>query len=218
MIKKFYAWLYKATARADEKGEYSGGRIQGAVRQAVLGLCIASAGKALEIGTGSGLFLLKLASQNPDLKIWSVDTDEGFLDEVAKKIKRNGLNNIHLLRQDARSLSFDRDTFDTVICINFFIDANEDLIVGVLEEMKRVSKPSGRIIFEFRNSRNIFFRLKYKFAKYYDDTAPSVLYTYKPEQFDAILKKLDLEIVNKKYIGFPIDRYAPIIIVEARKR
>ena len=218
MLKKLYAWLYKATARADEKGEYSGGRIQGAIRESVLDLCRGSAGKTLEIGTGSGLFLVKLASQNPNLKIWSIDTDEELLDEVANKIKDKELGNIHLLRQNAQELTFDRDTFDSVICINFFIDVDMDFIVKILKESKRVLKPSGRIIFEYRNSRNLLFRLKYKLAKYYDDSAPYPLYTYHPEQIDAILKELDLEVVNKKYIGFPIDKYAPIIIIEARKK
>ena len=218
MLKKIYAWLYKATARADEKGEYSGGRIQGAIRESTLGLCAGLTGKALEIGTGAALFLTKLASQNPRLEIWSVDTKQEFLDEAAKKIEHKGLGNIHLLRQNAQNLSLDADTFDAVICINFFLDVDMDFIIGILKEMKRVLKSSGRIIFEFRNSRNLFFRLKYKFAKYYDASAPCPLYTYYPEQIDTILKDLDLEVVNRRYIGFPIDRYAPIIIVEARKR
>lgn len=218
MIKKLYSWLYKMTAREDEKGEYSGGLIQGAIREAVLELCGGFTGKTLEIGTGAGLFLIKLASQNPGLKIWSVDTSDEFLDRVAKKIDEKGLGNIHLLHQNAQDMSFDDDYFDVVICINFFVDMDMGSAIRVLKEIKRVSRATGRIIFEFRNSRNAFFRLKYKLAKYYDLSAPYPLYTYHPDQIDKVLEGLGLEIIDKKYIGFPIKRFAPIIIVEARKR
>lgn len=218
ILSRWYTWLYKATAREDEKGEYSGGRIQGAIRQMVLGLCDGITGQALEIGTGTGLFLLKLALRNPDLKIWSVDSKDEFLVRSAKKMEDKNLHNVYLLHEDARKLSFDDDTFDLVICINFFIDSDIDLVIGTLKEMKRVSKTSGRIIFEFRNSRNLLFRLKYALAGYYDPTAPTTLYTYNPDKFDGILKDLNLEVLSKKYMGFPIKYFAPIIIVEARKR
>jgi ubiquinone/menaquinone biosynthesis C-methylase UbiE len=218
MIKKLYSWLYKLTARPDEKGEYSGGFIQGAIRESALGLCERLTGKALEIGTGAGLFLIKLASQNPGLKISSIDTSDEFLDVVAKKIEKNGLDNIRLLHQNAQHMSFDDDSFDVVICINFFIDMDVESMIMVLKEIKRVSRAAGRIIFEFRNSRNAFFRLKYKLAKYYDPSAPYPLYTYHPDHIDKILEGLGLEVIRKVHIGFPVKCFAPIIIVEAKKR
>jgi len=218
MIKKLYSWLYKMTAREDEKGEYSGGIIQGAIRETVLGLCAGISGKALEVGTGAGLFLIKLALHNPGLKIWSIDTSDEFLDAAAKKIEEKGPGNIHLLHQDAQDMSFDDDSFDLVICINFFINTDMESAVRVLKEIKRVSRASGRIIFEFRNSRNALFRLKYKLAKYYDPSAPYPLYTYDPGRFDNILEELGLKVIGKKYIGFPIRAFPPIIIVEAQKR
>ncbi len=218
MIKRLYSWLYKATARKGERNEHFGGFIQSAIRDAALKLCVSTSGRALEVGTGSGLFLIRLALQNPGLKIWSIDTNDEYLDATAKKIASRGLSDIHLLCQDARGTSFDEGFFDVVICINIFLDVNMESVVMVLREMKRITRSSGRIIFEFRNRRNIFFRLKYKLARYYDPSAPYPLYTYDPGRIDDIIKNLNLEIVDKKYLGFPIRRFAPIIIVEARKR
>ncbi len=217
MIKKVYSWLYKATSKKDERGESFGGLIQGAVRKEVLGLCSGSSGKALDIGTGSGLFVIKLASQNPALKIWSIDTNDEYMDLTAKKIAERSLENIHLLQQNAQEMSFDDDSFDLVICINLFLDMNMETVIRVLKEMKRVCKESGRIIFEFRNSRNSLFRLKYKLAKYYDPSAPYPLYTYDPEKIDEILRNLEMRVTDKRYIGFSVKRFAPVIIVEARK-
>lgn len=217
MIKKVYSWLYKATSRKDERGESFGGMIQGAVREEVLGLCRGSSGKALDIGTGSGLFVMKLAVQNPELKIWSVDTNDEYLDAVAGKMEEKAIGNVHLLHQDAQEMTLDDNNFDLVVCINLFLDMNMEAVIRVLKEMKRVCKESGRIVFEFRNSRNGLFRLKYKLAKYYDPSAPYPLYTYSPEQIDEILRNLGLEVTDKKYIGFSVKSLAPVIIVEARK-
>ncbi len=99
--------------------------------------------------------MIKLASQNPGLKISSIDTSDEFLDVAAKKIEKNGLGNIRLLHQNAQDMSFDDDSFDVVICINFFVDVDAASMTRVLKEIKRVTRASGRIIFEFRNSCRI---------------------------------------------------------------
>jgi ubiquinone/menaquinone biosynthesis C-methylase UbiE len=219
MIKRLYSWLYNITSRRGEKGEYSGGLIQSAIRDVALNLCVSRPGdRALEIGTGSGLFLMKLASKNPLLKIWSIDTSDERLDAVAKKIAQKSLVNIHLLRQNAQETSFDDDYFDLVVCINLFLDMDKESVIRVLKEMKRVSRASGRIIFEFRNSRNALFRLKYRAARFYDSSAPYPLYLYDPDRIAKILDDLDLEVIGNTHLGFPVKRFAPIIILEARKR
>ena len=217
MLKRLYSWLYKATGRPDEKGEYSGGLIQGIVRDSALRLCRGQSGRALEIGTGTGLFLARLAHENPRLKISSIDTNDAYLDRASAKLRALGVENVRLLHQDAQEMSFDNESFDLVICINLFLDVGMEYMIRVLNQMRRVSKPSGRIIFEFRSSRNALFKLKYKLARHYDPSAPYPLYTYDPNMIDRILKDMDLRIVKKTYIGFPIRYFAPIIMVEAGK-
>ena len=218
MIKKIYAWLYKATARSDERGESFGGYVQGAVRAKTLETLGAPSGKVLEIGSGSGLFLMKLAIQNPALEAYGVDTADGLVEQVKEKARARGIANLQLSCQSGAKVSFADGYFDIVVCINLFLDMNKDGVIAVLKEMKRVCKPSGRIIFEFRNARNALFRLKYRLARYYDPSAPYPLYTYYPEDIDRILDELGLAVVLKEYMGFPIKRFAPIIIVEVRKR
>ncbi len=217
MIKKLYRWLYRVTSKPDERGEYSGGRWEGAVRKNTLELCKGIKGKALEIGCGAGLFALKLAAQEPALEVWAVDNNEARVLEAKAKAAEKGLKNIHLTVQDAAMLSFDEGFFDAVICINLFLNVNIDSAAALLKNMKRVCRPSGRLIFEFRNSRDIFFVLKYKLARYYDDTAPYPLYTYDPALIERILKDLGLSVIEKKFVGSPFKRFAPIIIIEVRK-
>lgn len=217
MIEGLYRWLYRATARSDERGEYSGGRWEGLVRQHALALCKGARGKLLEIGSGAGLFVLKLAAQEPGLEVWGVDTNEAMLDEVDVKARALDLKNVRLEMQDARTLLVSDETFDTVVCINLFLNIDLGSVRAVLQEMKRVCKTGGRLIFEFRNSRNLFFVLKYKFARYYDTTAPYPLYTYSPGAIEALLKELGLTVKTRVSLGFPVKGLAPIILIEAVK-
>lgn len=218
MIQKIYKWLYRITSRRDARGEVFGGCIQSAVRDSALEACKGLEGRILEIGSGSGLFLMKLALQNPGCEIVGVDLNEALLETTRKKIESKEISNITLFPYDATSLAFPDNSFDAVVCINFFLDMNIDSMIKVLNQMKRIVKTGGRIIFEFRNSRNLLFRLKYKLAKYYDPSAPYPLYTYDPKRIEEIIADLNLTVIRRMYIGFPVKKIAPIILIEARKR
>jgi len=218
MLKRLYHWLYRVTSRPDERGEYSGGRVEGLARSQALELCKGSIGKALEIGFGSGLFVIKLAAQGPGLEVWGIDNNGLLVDHVLRKAADKELTNLRLAVEDAKHLSFTDETFDKVVCINLFLNIGFEAMTAVLKEMKRVCKREGRLIFEFRNSRNIFFVLKYKLAKYYDTTAPYPIYTFDPDRVDALLGELGLKAVRKRSLGFPVKWFAPIIFIEAEKR
>jgi ubiquinone/menaquinone biosynthesis C-methylase UbiE len=217
MIKKFYSWLYRVTSRPDEKGERFGGRLQGAVRMGALELCRGVRGKALEIGFGSGLFVLKLAAQESGLEVWGVDNNGTLLDQVLRKAADKELSNLRLAVEDAKHLSFGDGTFDAVLGINLFLNLDATATKALLLEMKRVCKSSGKIIFDYRSSRNLLFVLKYKLVRFYDPTAPYPLYTQSPEQIEKLLKEVGLSISRSVFLGFPIKYCAPIVLVEAKK-
>ena len=69
MIPKVYYWLHKKFSKPDERGEYSAGVWQDAVREKVFELCTFSSGKLLEVGCGEGLFLLKF-SQTANIQLF----------------------------------------------------------------------------------------------------------------------------------------------------
>ena len=120
---------------------------------------------------------------------------------------------------DACRLPFKDASFDTVVCINFLLNLESiESVKRILAEMKRVCRKSGRVIFEFRNSRNMLFVLKYRLARYYDASVDRLcLNTYNPGQIESILKDLGLIIINRRFIGFPLKRFAPVIFIEAEK-
>jgi ubiquinone/menaquinone biosynthesis C-methylase UbiE len=221
MLKELYLWLYRKTATVSGEAEHSSGPWQNAVRREVLDLCGGlGAGRALDIGCGRGYFLTELAARNRNAEIWGVDSDAEELARAERRSKELSLVNTHFALQDAMRLSLNEEPFDTVFCLNLLYNfPSLDMIAECLKNMKRVCKKSGYIIFDYRNGRNPLVRLKYNLAPYYDRTIKAVSqFTYDPRQIEQILKDLQLDIVTKRYFGFPARRFAPVIIIKARKR
>jgi ubiquinone/menaquinone biosynthesis C-methylase UbiE len=213
MLTKIYRWILKLTSRPGEKGEYSGGYLQDLIRKEALSLCRHAKGRLLEIGCGEGLFLAQITEQNSKLEVWGVDNDDARLKAAA--LKARGVN---LSRRDAASLSFEDGYFDAVICINVLFNMRSiDDVKRTLKEMKRVCKRDGSMIFDFRNSLNPLLSIKYRLARYYDDTLKGLsLKTYSPEEIGSVLKELDMAAVKKRFIGLNSRFLAAAVVVEAK--
>ena len=220
MIKKIYYWFHKKMSRPEERGEYSSGHWQDIVREKALGLSGHDEGNILEIGCGEGLLLTKLAQNKPDLNIYGVDIWEEILQKAKKRLQENNITNVKLSHMDASSLDFEGGFFDIVVCINVFYNLpSEELLSASLGEIARVCKKGGKAIFDIRNSMNPFLWVKYKLAKYYDETVKDFpLKTHRLNKVTSLLKQHNFEIINKVYIGFPRSVFAPIVIIEARKK
>ncbi|MHC4579814.1 MAG: class I SAM-dependent methyltransferase [Planctomycetota bacterium] len=220
MIKKLYYWLHERTSSPEERGEYSSGHWQQMIRAEALELCRCDEGNLLEVGCGEGLFLSRLAKERPGLDICGVDVWKDILDKAKNRFEEGNIANIRLYHCDASSLVFENDLFDVVVCINVFFNLpSERILCKSLREISRVCKSGGKIIFDIRNSMNPLLWVKYKLAKYYDETVRDLpLKTYRLKKVASLLKQHDFEIVNKRYIGLPRSVFAPVIVVEARRR
>jgi ubiquinone/menaquinone biosynthesis C-methylase UbiE len=216
MLSKLYYGLHRFLSGNEERGEYSAGLWQNMIRAEALKSIAGSGVKLLEVGCGEGLFLAQASAVNPEWKLWGVD-NSGERIERAKK--RLFAKNAYLLVGDAANLSFYDGYFDVAVCVNVFFNMPSiDIVKKTLEQMKRVVRNDGRLIFDFRNSQNTLLALKYKLAPYYDRTVRDLpLMTYSMAQMSKILKELGLEIVEKKIIGAIALFPAPIILIEARK-
>lgn len=220
MLKKLYHWFHRKTSKPEERGEYSSGHWQEMVRAEALELCRCDEGNVLEVGCGEGLFLAKLAQEKRDLDIYGVDIWKDILDKAKKRLQENNITNVKLSHMDASSLGFEDEFFDIVVCINVFFNLpSEEQFCASLGEIARVCKKGGKVIFDIRNSMNPFLWVKYKLAKYYDETVKDLpLKTYRLKKVTLTLKQHNFEIINKVYIGFPHSALAPVIIIEARKK
>ena len=219
MIKALYRWFHAATSQSGEAGEYSAGYWQDNIRQAALEMCKDRPGRFLEVGCGEGLFLTKLGLSNPGIQIWGVDNNDRMLDKAWKRLSENALIAVNLQQADAFNLPFGDSWFDTVVCINtLFNMASIDVMKEAFREMDRVCAPGGSIIFDYRNALNALIRLKYKLAPHYDPSVKDLpLTTCRPDEIEPFLKEINFEITLRKSISFPKGKFAPIILLEARK-
>lgn len=220
MLKTLYYRLHKRISRRGERGEYSSGYWQNIIRDRALEMCRGREGNFLEVGCGEGLFLVRLANGNQFLSISGVDIWRDILLKAEMRMEKDNIKNVKLVNARGSKLPFKSNYFDAVICINVFFNLpSERMVFATLEEIIRVCKKGGEIIFDIRNSLNPLLFFKYKLARYYDETVRALpLKTYRITRLIPFLKGHGLEIVNKIYTGFPYNRFAPIIILKARKR
>ncbi len=96
----------------------------------------------LEVACGTGFVALKIAERAS--KVSGIDISALMIDEAKKKIREKDLDNVEFFVEDAYSLHFGNDVFDTVICNNAL--QNMKYPQKALVEIKRVLKPGGRFI------------------------------------------------------------------------
>ncbi len=216
MIAEVYYKLHRFFSKKEERGEYSAGLWQDKIRVATLKSISGSNGKLLEVGCGEGLFLAQICEAIPGISLWGVDSSA---ERISQAQERLAGKNAHLSVEDATGLSFDDGFFDVAVCVNVFFNMPSiEAVKKTLAQMKKVVRNDGRLVFDFRNSQNPLLALKYRLAPFYDRTVKNLpLRTYSLDQVTEMLKELGLKIVSKDYFEAPYKRWAPIILIEAKK-
>lgn len=96
----------------------------------------------LDVACGTGELAQLLLEQHSQQQITGVDISESMLQIARNKLDTHPNVSLHLA--SVKSLPFDNDSFDLVICANaFHYFENPEL---ALTEMKRVLKPKGEVI------------------------------------------------------------------------
>lgn len=111
-------------------------------RHAVKSAGIKPGDRILDLCTGSGDLAIYIAKHYPSCEIIAVDASGKML-EIARE-RAAGLNQIRFQKGDALKLEFADDFFD-VTMIGFGLRNLLDLKAG-LKEIKRVTKPGGRVV------------------------------------------------------------------------
>lgn len=97
--------------------------------------------RVLEVGVGTGLSL-PLYPRN--CSIIGIDLTGPMLEQGAKKIKKLGLDHVHLQQMDATHMAFRDDYFDAVLAA--YVMSTVPSPQAVLAEMIRVCRPGGKIV------------------------------------------------------------------------
>ena len=96
----------------------------------------------LEVGVGTGI---SLSHYRKDCSITAIDVSDEMLEHSQLRVKRHGLNHVTLANMDAANMEFSDNSFDAVMAA-YVITAVPDHKT-VIQEMVRVCRPGGRIVF-----------------------------------------------------------------------
>lgn len=108
-------------------------------------------GEVLEIGIGTGV---NLEFYPEDVSVTGIDFSPKMLERARKKADKL-TQNINILEMDVERLDFADDSFDTVVATCVFCSVPNP--IQGLKEVRRVTKPSGKIILlEHMRSGNEF--------------------------------------------------------------
>ncbi len=118
-----------------------GPALQAGREQAIRRMAMKPGHSILEVGvgTGSNLSLYPGTSQ-----VTGIDFSRPMLDKARDRVARCALRNVRLLQMDAADLRFADNSFD-IVYAPYLISVVPDP-VKVASEMRRVSKPGGRIV------------------------------------------------------------------------
>jgi phosphatidylethanolamine/phosphatidyl-N-methylethanolamine N-methyltransferase len=110
--------------------------------QAIQHMNIQPGERVLEVGVGTGINLSLYPKQ---AMVTGIDFSSSMLEKARERAARKGLRNLRLLQMDAADLKFADDSFD-IVYAPYLISVVPDP-VKVAQEMRRVCRPGGRIIF-----------------------------------------------------------------------
>ena len=110
--------------------------------QAIKRMDIQADDDVLEVGVGTGI---NLALYPKECSVTGIDFSASMLEKARERAARKPGRKVRLLQMDAADLKFADDTFD-IVYAPYLISVVPDP-VKVAQEMRRVCRPGGRIVF-----------------------------------------------------------------------
>jgi phosphatidylethanolamine/phosphatidyl-N-methylethanolamine N-methyltransferase len=110
--------------------------------QAIERMNIQAGERVLEVGVGTGINLSLYPS---DCQVTGIDFSSSMLEKARERVARKDIRKVRLLQMDAADLKFADNAFD-IVYAPYLISVVPDP-VKVAQEMHRVCRPGGRIIF-----------------------------------------------------------------------
>jgi demethylmenaquinone methyltransferase / 2-methoxy-6-polyprenyl-1,4-benzoquinol methylase len=143
--KQIQTMFTRITGRYDLMNKVmTGGQDQNWRREAARHLNIGPNGRVLDLATGTGDLAFAIRERYPDAHVEAFDFSEGILREGVRKAEAQQAQKITWGVGDALSLPFPDATFDGVT--NAFLLRNAVDLPRCLRELKRVTKPGGRVV------------------------------------------------------------------------
>lgn len=156
-------------------------------RKAIYNLIPDSRINLLDVCTGTGSNVIKIAKDKPNVQITGIDNSQGMLNAGLKKIYKHKLNNINFVLQDAVDMQFEHKSFDYAVISLILHEMDKDTAYKTLQNTYNILKDNGKVIvFEFIYPENnkFFPNLAFKLIKKVeDDKLFSEFLSYNKEQY-----------------------------------
>lgn len=100
----------------------------------------------LEVATGTGVQLVRLAQANPGGRTVGVELAAGMLAQTRRRLDTAGLGDVQVVEGSALELPFEDESFDLAVNAYMLDLLPRDDIPRALAELKRVLRPDGRLV------------------------------------------------------------------------
>ena len=119
------------------------------VTQAIENMNIQPDERIADIGAGSGYYTFRMARKVPQGKVYAVDLQPEMLAIMDRKIEREGIENVELIRGDETSPRLEENSVDLVIMVDVYHELYHPR--EMMREVVSALKPGGRfILLEYR--------------------------------------------------------------------
>jgi phosphatidylethanolamine/phosphatidyl-N-methylethanolamine N-methyltransferase len=110
--------------------------------QAITRMGIGAGDRVLEVGVGTGI---NLSLYPRDCRVTGIDFSASMLEKARERVAREAIRDVRLVQMDAADLKLPDNSFD-IVYAPYLISVVPDP-VKVAQEMRRVCRPGGRIVF-----------------------------------------------------------------------
>ena len=186
--------------------------VQGRSLRAALDLAaVRNGAQILEIALGPGTVFESLAKRNPGGVTVGVDLTPGMLERTRRRLQHASLTKPGLCRCNALRLPFAAESFDLVFS-SYFLDllstADIETAIG---EMRRVLRPSGKLVICYLSLGNPWFDRAWNVLCWF---APVLLGGSRPIGLAAYLPFVGFTITERRRI---VERGIPAEVILARR-
>ena len=192
------------------------GRFEKGLRKRGLQLLAVQKGdQVLEVGFGTGYALVEIAKSVGETgKAYGIDLTPEMVELARERLKKAALlNRVELHQGDARNMPYEANMFDAVYMAETLELFNTPDIPIVLQEIKRVLKPVGRLVVASLSREG---RENSRFLRFYEWVHQKIpkYASCRPIYVEQSIKEAGYEIVKREELL--LWRLAPMKIVVAK--
>lgn len=164
---------------------------------------------SLDAGCGFGVYSSMLLSKG--YFVVSMDVSVGMLRKARDLVKND---KIFYVRGSVTHLPFKHDIFSLILCVDTLHHLTEKFIDMAFDEFRRTAKSRSTLITDTRNPLNLLLFAQYKMEdKKWAEKGGLTLKARSLKRMTRKLKKFGFKLKKTKGIGFPIEVFAPYIVI-----